>query len=118
MSTDGKLGLADRLRDSALLIRDQIDGEEGDAVFFDLDLLADEIEEMESSFENGNGGWSTLGDGKDLESMRRDLLQTGVGMLNKAVQSSIGPPGPPDKKSAGTLTWSASGGKRQQGNKK
>jgi len=49
-SEDGKLGIADRLRDSATLIRDQIGGEEGGAVFLDLDLLADEIEEMESSF--------------------------------------------------------------------
>lgn len=96
MSTDDKLGIADRLRDSASLIRDQIGGNEGDAVFLDLDLMADEIEEMESSFENGNGDASESflsfvqddGSGK-----RHDLLKQGVGMLNQAIQSSIGPTG-------------------------
>ncbi len=100
MSTDDKFGLADRLRDSAALIKDQIGGGEGDAVYLDLELLADEIEEMESSFEGGGAGFLTLGDGQ--------------------VQSSTGQPG---QNGYHTLTTRRSvtqnrGKKRQQANKK
>ncbi len=118
--TDDKFGLADRLRDSAALIKEQIGGEEGDAVFFDLDLLADEIEEMEGSFEGGNAGFLSFVDNvNDPESKRRDLLQQGVGMLNQAVQSATGWPG---QNGYHTLTGSPlrknRGKKRQQANKK
>lgn len=106
--TDDKFGLADRLRDSALLIRDQISGEEGEAVYLDLELLADEIEEMESTFENGNGDArsSFLSFTQDDGRGNRDLLNEGVELLTQAVQSSIGPPAAPLSK------------KRQQANKK
>ena len=90
MSTDDKFGIADRLRDSAALIRDQIGGGGGDAVYLDLGLMADEIEELENSFEEkGEKSFLTFGDANDLDSVRRDLMQQGVGMLNQAVHPVV-----------------------------
>ena len=90
MNTDDKFGIADRLRDSAGLIRDQIGGEEGDAVYLDLELMADEIEEMENSFdEKGEESFLTFTE-RDTNASVRESDIARHNMQHKLLQSTLG----------------------------